>query len=266
MSTENTVGTSDHVTVRLDEDVAWITISNPGKRNSFTWRMYDQLASIADDLAVRKDLQAVVFRGNPKDGFAAGTDIRQFVGFTSGEDGARYEKRIGDVLAKLLAITVPTIALVEGAAVGAGLAVVSCCDIVIAERGARFGAPIARSLGNCLPASVVARLRSRMGVNPTAAMLLTASLLRAEALAASGFVFRLVEPGELASAADDLLRRIATSAPLTVRSLKEIMRRLDANAEVPPDEDLLELCYGSTDFHEGVDAFLNGRHPSWTGR
>ncbi|MCU1472805.1 MAG: Enoyl-CoA hydratase/isomerase [Amnibacterium sp.] len=252
--------------MKLHDGVAWITLSNPGKRNSFTWRMYDQLAAIADDLAGRDDLSAVVFRGDPEDGFAAGTDIRQFSSFTSAEDGVQYERRVAAVVQKLLGIPVPTIALVEGAAVGAGLVVVLCCDIVVAERGARFGAPIARTLGNCLPAAVIARLRSRVGVNMAAGMLLAAALVPAEALTAVGFVFELVEPGGLPDAAENLLRRIRMSAPLSVRSLKQLLRRVEDSAPAVPDEDLLALCYGSGDFHEGVLAFLADRRPHWTGR
>jgi enoyl-CoA hydratase/carnithine racemase len=252
--------------MNLRDGVAWITLSNPGKRNSFTWRMYDQLGAIADDLAVRDDLLAVVLRGDPDDGFAAGTDIRQFSSFTSGEDGVQYERRVATVVQKLLSIPVPTIALVEGAAVGAGLVVVLCCDIVVAERGARFGAPIARTLGNCLPAAVIARLSSRVGVSMAAGMLLAAALVEAEALTASGFVFQLVEPGDLPSAAESLLRRIRSSAPLTLRSVKQLLRRVEDSAPVVHDEDLLALCYGSSDFHEGVLAFLTDRRPHWTGR
>jgi enoyl-CoA hydratase/carnithine racemase len=256
---------ADRVTVRLDHGIAQISLANPGRRNAFTWKMYDQLAAIAESLAGRQDLTAVVVRGDPADGFAAGTDIRQFTGFSSGADGVRYERRIGAVMDKLLAIPVPTIALVEGAAVGAGLVVALCCDVVIAERGARFGAPIARTLGNCLPAAVVARLRSRVGINLAAGMLLTATLIPAETLAASGFVFQLVDPGGLAPAADALLGRIGGSAPLTLRALKTIMQQLDAAAPVPGDDDLLAHCYASADFREGVAAFLESRPPAWTG-
>jgi enoyl-CoA hydratase len=256
---------ADRVTLRLDGGIAQVSLANPGRRNAFTWKMYDQLTAIAENLAARQDITAVVFRGDPADGFAAGTDIRQFTGFAAAADGVRYERRVDAVMQKLLAIPVPTIALVEGAAVGAGLVVTLCCDVVVAERTARFGAPIARTLGNCLPAAVVARLRARIGTNLAAGMLLTASLVPAEALTCCGFVFQLVDPGGLTPAADALLGRISGSAPLTLRALKAIMQRLDAATPLPDDEDLLARCYGSADFREGVSAFLESRRPTWTG-
>jgi enoyl-CoA hydratase/carnithine racemase len=256
---------SASVSLVVESGVARVRISNPGKRNAFTWAMYEQLESIARQIGNRDDVRAVVLEGNADDGFAAGTDIGQFDEFVTGEDGLRYERRTGEVFSALLAIPVPTIALVQRTAVGAGLAVAACCDIVLAECGALFGAPIARTIGNCLPAPVVARLRGRLGPGLTSAMLLTATLVPAERLLDGGFIFQVVDPGELWEAASPLLSRITSAAPITLRCLKELNRRLDAQP-LPDDEDLIRLCYGSADFHEGVKAFLAGRAPDWTGR
>lgn len=255
----------DGVTLTVVDGVARVALSNPGKRNAFTWRMYDQLHAIATELGSRDDVSVVVFRGTPEDGFAAGTDIRQFADFETGEDGVAYERRVGAVLSAVAAIPVPTIAAVELTAVGAGLALAVTCDLVVAERGSRFGAPIARTLGNCLPAAVVRRLRDRVGPGRADTMLLTARLTEAEELAASGFL-SLCDAGGLTEAVDTLVARVVAAAPLTLRSLKEIGRRLDAVAAIPDDTDLLERCYGSDDFHGGVRAFLDQRRPEWKGR
>jgi len=262
-----TVRTIDDPSVDMviEGSVARVTFSNPGKRNAFTWRMYDQLLHIAENLGDGGLVSAVVFQGHAGDGFAAGTDIRQFVDFDSGAAGVDYERRVARVWEAIAAIPVPTIAAVDGAAVGAGLAVAAMCDIVVAERGARFGAPIARTLGNCLPVAVVARLRSVLGARRTTSMLLASALVPAEDLVGCGFVAALAEPGEVQVAVDALLKRVQTSAPLTLRALKEMNRRLDRSSPLPDDYDLLELCYGSSDFHEGIRAFLEHRHPDWSG-
>ena len=262
--TVDATAVSPSVTVAVVDRVARVALSNPGKRNAFTWGMYDQLERIATELASRDDIGAVVFRGTPEDGFAAGTDIRQFEDFTDGSDGVAYERRVGGVLAAVAGIPVPTVAAVELTAVGAGLALAATCDIVIAERGSKFGVPIARTLGNCLPAQVVRRLRDRVGPAHTDAMLLTARLLTAEELAGTGFV-SLCDPGGLSEAVDATTSRITAGAPLTVRSLKELTRRLETAGEAPDDSDLLERCYGSADFREGVHAFLDQRRPQWKG-
>ena len=252
------------VTVAFNGPVAEVRISNPGRRNAFTWSMYDELEQIAGGLKGRPGLRVVVLRGDREDGFAAGTDISQFGDFADAAAGVDYERRVGRVLQAILDIDVPTVAAVERTAVGAGLAVAACCDIVVAEEDARFGAPIARTLGNCLPITVVQRLRNRVG--PAAVgMLLTAALVPAQQLISSGFVHETAAAGELDAVLDTLIRRILRSAPLTLRALKEMNRRLDATVDLPDDTDLLELCYGSADFREGVGAFTEHRYPNWKG-
>jgi enoyl-CoA hydratase len=254
------------VSLEIGDAIARVRISNPGKRNAFTWPMYDQLETACRTIAADQSVRVAVLHGDAEDGFAAGTDIRQFTAFATADDGIRYEERVAVVLGALAAVPVPTLAVVQRDAVGAGLAVAAMCDIVIAERGARFGAPIARTVGNCLPIAVVARLRSRLGVGFAMSMLLSARLFSAEELTRSGFVSLVAEADELDEEVEKLAGRIAAAAPLTVRALKEMDRRLDGALDLPDAEDLLALCYGSEDFTEGVAAFVERRRPEWSGR
>jgi enoyl-CoA hydratase/carnithine racemase len=240
-----------------------VVLSNPRRRNALTWRMYDRLLSVCDEVGADETVRVVVLRGGG-DAFAAGTDIRQFVDFRGGADGVAYERRIALVLRRLLGLRVPLLGVVTGPAVGAGLALAAVCDILVATPEATFGVPIARTLGNCIPAAVVARLQRRLGAGRTMAMLLTARSLPASEAAVAGFVSAVLPGPELEAGVRDLARRIEAGAPLTLAALKEIDRRL-AGADVA-DEDLLERCYGSADFREGVSAFLDHRAPQWEGR
>lgn len=254
------------VNITVQDGVAWVQLSNPGKLNALTWGMYDELALLPQYLSLHPEAHAVVFRGADGAAFAAGTDINQFIDFRDGNQGVAYEHRIGGIFDALSDIQVPTIAVVDGPAVGAGLAIAAVCDIVIATPGAVFGAPIARTLGNCLPAAVIARLQSRLGVNRTMKMLLTATMLTADEAYAAGFVALVLPPGDISDGLAAMLKRIKTSAPLTLASIKEISRRLEKSCEAPDADDLLRLCYGSEDFREGVTAFLEHRHPVWKGQ
>lgn len=257
---------SDNVTLEIEGTIARLQISNPGKRNAFTWRMYEQLQAACDVVSADPGIRVMMLRGDAEDGFAAGTDIRQFTEFTTGADGIRYEQQVGAVLSAVAAVPVPTIAIVHRHAIGAGLAVAAMCDLVLAERGARFGAPIALTLGNCIPVAVVDRLRARVGPGWAAAMLLSARLVEAEDLAGTGFVTGISAADDLEADAEHLARRVADGAPLTVRALKQMTRRLDETRPLPDAEDLLDLCYASDDFHAGVRAFLDRRRPEWSGR
>lgn len=241
-----------------------LTLIHPGKRNALTWEMFDQLGEHLDAAAALENLRAITITGDADGGFAAGTDIAQFLDFDGAADGLEYEHRTGRLLSQLQAMPVPTIAVVAGAAVGAGLAIAACCDLIVAARGAKFGVPIARTLGNCLPSPVIARLVARMGQGWTTTMLMTARIVPAEDLVAVGFVSNLVEADELHSETERILVGLRASAPLTLRGVKETLQSL--SEPVADNDAALALCYGSDDFREGVAAFTEKRAPNWKGK
>lgn len=247
---------------RRDGPVLHVELANPPRRNALTWEMYDELQKLCVAARTDADLRVVVLRG-AGEAFAAGTDIAQFTEFSGAADGIDYERRVGGVIENLLAVPVPVLGVVDGPAVGGGLALAACCDVLVATDRAVFGAPIARTLGNCLAPAAVARLQRRLGVSRTMGMLLTARTIDAHEAAAAGFVHAVVPPDGLDAAAAELTQRLASGAPRTLAGLKEIDRRLaavDVNAD-----DVLADCYGSADFREGVAAFVARRAPRWSG-
>ena len=252
--------------VDRDGPILRLTLSNPGRRNAITWPMYDALEQIEPLVARDRELRVVVQRGAGGEAFAAGTDIRQFTEFTTGEQGVEYERRIGRVLESLLRIRVPVVAVVEGPAVGAGLALAACSDVVIATPDAVFGAPVARTLGNTLPPGVLARLFQRLGAGRTMAMVLTARLLSATEAATAGLVAEVVAPERLDNYVAELLDRICGNAPLTLSALKEVERRVLRDGAGANADDVLSAVYGSRDFHAGVAAFLSHEAVEWEGR
>ncbi|GAA2720139.1 enoyl-CoA hydratase [Cellulomonas aerilata] len=263
--TDDADGAEPGVRVHRAGDVLHAVLSNPARRNAITWAMYDQLLAMCERVDADPTLRVVVIRGDGP-AFAAGTDIRGFRDFTDGAQGVAYEHRVARVLSALLALRVPVVGVVSGPAVGAGLAVAATCDVLVATPDARFGVPVARTLGNCVPAAVVARLQHRLGVSRAMTLLLTARLLGAEEARESGFVHAVVAPDALEETVADLVSRLAGNAPLSVAAMKEMDRRLHAAALAVQADDLLERCYGSADFREGVAAFLEHRAPTWRGR
>jgi len=257
--------TDDDGSVRFERlhDVAQITFDRPAARNALTEPMYAQLEQWLDRVSHETGLRVVVLRG-AGGSFVAGTDIARFTAFRSGDDGVRYEARIDDIIGRLEALAVPTIAVVEGPAAGAGLLLAAACDLRLCTPDARFGAPIARTVGNTLSIANTARLLGHFGLARTKRLLIAAELLTAEEAHAAGFVLAIVPRAELDARLDALCERITSHAPLTMASTKEAIRRL--SADVPDGDDLIRRVYDSDDFREGVAAFLAKRPPQWTGR
>ena len=248
-----------------DGSVATVIFDRPAARNAMTWTMYRQLTEACERIAADSQVRVAVLRGAGGKAFIAGTDIAQFREFSGAEDGVRYERDMERCLAALENLRVPTLAVIEGWAVGGGLAIATVCDLRIATPQSRFGVPIARTLGNCLSVANVALLVAAFGVGRTKKMLMLGEMLTADEAYAAGFLAQIVDGQELDQRAAALSARLADNAPLTMRVSKEAIGRL-LHAAIPEGEDLLRLCYGSEDFRIGIAAFLDKRPPQWLGR
>lgn len=244
--------------------VASVTFDRPQARNAMTWAMYGQLGNICEQLQADAAVRVVTFRGAGGEAFVAGTDIEQFTAFASGEDGVAYEQQIDQCIQKLETLPMPTVAVVEGWAIGGGLAIATACDFRLATPASRFGVPIARTLGNCLSVANLARLCAVFGLPRVKRMLMLAETLAADEALDCGFLLQVSEAGEIDAALAQLCERLAALAPVTQSVSKEGLRRL-VSQNLPADEDLIRRCYGSADFREGVQAFVGKRRPVWKG-
>jgi enoyl-CoA hydratase/carnithine racemase len=256
--------TDGEVRYAREGQVATVIFDRPAARNAMTWRMYEQLHEICLRARGEKDLRVVVFRGAGGKAFIAGTDIAQFQAFRSGEDGIAYEQKMETYLSAVETLPMPTLAVIEGFAIGGGLAIAAACDLRIGTPSARFGVPIARTLGNCLSVTNYARLVAGLGAPRAKRMLLLAENLGAEEALAGGFLSEIVDPAALDQRIADITGRLARHAPITMRVSKEAIRRI-LQAGMPDGDDLVRACYGSDDFRAGVRAFVEKREAQWTG-
>jgi enoyl-CoA hydratase/carnithine racemase len=254
------------VLVERDGPVLTLTFNRPEARNALTWGMYERLAEVCDQVDADEAIRVLVLRGAGGRAFVAGTDISQFGAFRTPEDGLAYERDGDRRIARLERVAKPVIAQVQGFAVGGGFRIAAACDLRIATPDARFGVPIARTLGNCLSAEAYARFVDLFGPARVKDLVFTARLLSAEEAQAAGFVQEIVPPDAIEARVHALAVQIAEHAPITLRVTKEAIRRIQAARPLPDLADLIALTYTSADFQEGVRAFLAKRKPQWSGR
>jgi len=264
MSEQAQGGNVAQVLLEIRGNIAHITFDHVAARNAMTVGMYQSLKSICLDLAQNSDVRVAIFRGAGGKSFVSGSDIAQFAGFKDGQDGVRYEEGIDDYLAPLATLPIPTIAVIDGMAVGGGLAIASCCDFRISTPDAKFGVPIAKTLGNCLSAANVAWLVAHLNINIVKRMLLLAEMVTAKELEKQGYLLATYEQDQLGAEAQALAERLSKLAPITQKSSKLVLASLIKN-QLPDCNDLISETYGSNDFKNGVAAFLKGQPPIWIG-
>jgi enoyl-CoA hydratase/carnithine racemase len=251
---------SGYVRLEIDGAIARVTITHAGKLNAMSRAMWLQLREIFERVHASGDCRAVVIAGEGGN-FCAGGDISEYPGFRFDEKQLAHfhENEVWPGLRAMLECDVPIVARIEGACMGAGLEIASCCDIRIAGASAKFGAPIAKLGFPMAPreAAVVARA---VGDATAREILLEASAIDAAEMKARGFLQRVVADAQAATAADESARRIAELSPQAARLNKQSLRALaDAasNLDVAGAYDYAD----STEHREGIAAFIEKRKP-----
>jgi enoyl-CoA hydratase/carnithine racemase len=244
-------------------EIAHFVFNRPQARNALTFEMYEHLYQAVLKVNADKQVKALLIYGAGGKAFAAGTDIAEFRALNCDQDCIDYEVKIERILSALEQCRVPTLAAIAGACTGGGAAIAACCDLRLAGSDAKFGFPIARTLGNCLSVANYGRLAGLIGAARVKDLIFTARLVDAEEAKMFGLVGEIVAPEALMSRAEELARTVAGHAPLTLRATKEALLRLRPNMET--GNDLVVMCYRSADFQEGMEAFLAKRAPVWRG-
>ena len=253
---------SNDLLFEVRDGIGHATFNRPQARNAFTFEMYERLAEICEGANRNRAIKVLIFTGAGDKAFASGTDINQFRTFSTPQDAINYEARNDRVLGVLEKCRVPTIAAIAGVCTGGGAAIAACCDLRIGAKTARFGFPIARTLGNCLSMANYARLVALIGEARLKELVFTARAVGAEEALAIGLATEVVADGEARVA--ELCEQLAGHSPITLRVTKEALRRL-REAGLPGGDDLVREAYGSEDFRGAVRAFASKQAPRWRG-
>ena len=212
----------------LRDGIGRVTFNRPQARNAFTFQMYERVAEICEQANEDRGIKVLIFTGAGDKAFAAGTDINQFRAFSTPQDAIDYEARGDRVLGILESCRVPTIAAIAGACTGGGAGIAACCDLRIGTKTAKFGFPIARTLGNCLSMANYGRLAALLGPARVKDVIFTARLVEAQEALAHRSAERSAGGCHRAASARRRTREDCSPshAPLTLRATKEAMRRL----------------------------------------
>jgi enoyl-CoA hydratase len=257
---------TEELLYEIRDGIARVTFNRPQARNALTFAMYERLAEICGAVNQDRSIRALILTGAGDKAFAAGTDISQFRAFKTPQDALDYEARIDRVVGSIEECRVPVIAAIAGACTGGGGGIAAACDLRIAAANARFGFPIARTLGNCLSMGNLARLAAIIGFARAKEIILTARLVEAPEALAAGLVSEVLpDHAALMARAEALAKLLTGHAPLTMQATKEALRRLRPKLAAEEGRDLILMCYMSRDFREGMEAFLGKRPPEFRG-
>jgi enoyl-CoA hydratase/carnithine racemase len=243
--------------------LAVVTIANPAKLNAMSRHMWQQLRSVFDSIKSNKHAGCVLIFGDncgELKSFSAGGDISEYPSFRFSEDSLRefHEVDVWGALNAILSCDVPIVAQIEGACMGAGLEIASCCDIRIAGSSSKFGAPIAK-LGFPMAPKEAALVINAVGDLTAREMLLEAAVLDAPTMLQRGFLNRVVADAEVANSATQSVNRILALSPNAARLNKQNFRALSRDIGSQN-----AYAYASSAEHkEGINAFIAKRKPNW---
>jgi enoyl-CoA hydratase/carnithine racemase len=258
---------ADPILVARDGVIATVTLNNPERLNALNKAMWAGLGESMRQLSADDALRCVVVRGAGDKAFAAGADIAEFARERANAKQAQsYGNLIHETMQAVARCRHPTVALIQGACVGGGLEIAAMCDLRVCGQSSRFGIPV-NKLGLTMAYGELIGLLALVGRAVALEILLEGRVFDAEEACRKGLVNRVVPDAKVEEEAYATARRIADGAPLVNRWHKQFIERLAVRVQPAENEwDEGFACFDTSDYKEGVAAFLEKRKPDFRGR
>jgi len=249
----------------IDKLVARVTFNRPEVHNAFNDKMIEELTHVFKDIHGREDMRVVVLTGEGKS-FSAGADINWMrkVKDYSFEENLQNSLKLADLFYFIYSLPKPTIARVNGAAIGGGTGLVAVCDIAIASSVAKFSFSEVK-LG-LVPACISPYVIRKCGEGRTREFFLTGERLSAGKALSAGLVNQVVQPEKLDEAVEDLVNQLLSSGPQAIGVCKELLENVPGLNFEEAKEYTARVLSGlriSDEGQEGTKAFLEKRKPKW---
>jgi enoyl-CoA hydratase len=251
------------IQARLENDIGIIVLDRPKALNAINWALLTQLEKTLEEWQ-KESLRALIITGAGK-AFAAGADIKQMSSFGAVE-AQSFASSGQRILRKIEHFPAPTIAAVNGFALGGGCELAMCCDIILAGAKAKFGQPEV-NLGVIPGFGGTQRLVRRVGRQAALELMMTGRIINAGEAVRLGIALREAE-GDVLEEAKTLANLIAQKGPVAVRYVKETVDatdRLDLESGLAMEASFFGLCFASIDQKEGMKAFMEKRKANFTG-
>jgi methylglutaconyl-CoA hydratase len=258
-------GAYQTILFELKENVAYVTFNRPDVHNAFNDIMIRELITAFDELEDHEEVRAVVISGKGKS-FCAGADLNWMrrVKDYSYEDNLKESLELSEMLFKIYASSKPTIAKVNGAAIGGGTGLVAVCDIALAADSAKFSFSEVKI--GLIPACISPYVVKKCGEGRCREFFLTGERLTAERALNAGLVNTVVSLDDLDRAVGQYLDQLMSSGPQAIKKCKELLGKVPhmSYEEVKQyTAEVIAHMRKSDEGQEGMSAFLEKRKPNW---
>ena len=257
---------SEHLELRKDGPIAWLVINRPEKRNAISHEMWKAIPGLIAEVEADPEIKVMVLRGADEKALSAGADISEFETIRSTEEGARvYNEATEAAEHAVMSLTKPSIAMIQGLAIGGGCGLSLSCDVRFADPAARLGiTPAKLGLVYSLPATK--NLVDLVGPSQAKILLFSGNHVVADEALRIGMIDAIHSNDVIEERTREFALTVASRAQIAVKATKRIIRLiLDGNAHDTDESRQLRLdSFTSADYREGVRAFLEKRLAAFT--